>query len=294
MISLKDQLNRYAALTADFIEKNTAYKEDCLYKSVIDAMQYSALAGGKRIRPAILLEFYSILGGNVQDALPFAAALEMIHTYSLIHDDLPCMDDDDMRRGRPSCHIAYGESTALLAGDGLLTLAFSVAAKAKNIPTDRIAKAIAVLADCAGIHGMIGGQVIDLESENKSIDLPTLQAMHALKTGALIRAAALIGCVLAGATEQQKQAAEEYALKIGLAFQFFDDILDATGDATLLGKPIGSDAQEQKSTSVSILGVEATRTQALQWTDEAISALNAFENKGVLVELANYLTNRKN
>ncbi len=294
MMSLNDKLNLYADLTADYIEKQLVYKKDCLYKSVIDAMGYSALAGGKRIRPAILLEFYSMLGGNIKDALPFAAALEMIHTYSLIHDDLPCMDDDDLRRGKPSCHIAFGESTALLAGDGLLTLAFSVAAKAKNIPADRVAESIAVLADCAGIHGMIGGQVVDLESEGKSIEISTLQTMHTLKTGALIRSAALIGCVLAGATAEQRRAAEEYALKIGLAFQYFDDILDATGETDVLGKPVGSDAGEQKSTSVGLLGLEGARNQAIQWTNEAICALDIFDDRSFLVELAEYLTNRKN
>ena len=184
----------------------------CRYDAVINAMKYSALAGGKRLRPALLLEFYRICGGvHDSDAANFAAALEFIHTYSLIHDDLPCMDNDDMRRGRPSCHIKFGEDTALLAGDALLTLAFFTAADTKNTREDLVQRAIKILAQHSGVHGMIGGQVIDLDIENKDVDLETVLDMYSRKTGALIKAAAEIGCVLAFADEEYIAAASTFA-----------------------------------------------------------------------------------
>ena len=247
-----------------------------LYDSVVRAARYSLLDGGKRIRPVILLEFYHLCGGNDDCAYHFAAALEMIHTYSLIHDDLPCMDDDDLRRGKPSCHKQFGEATALLAGDTLLTQAFAVASKTLGLPAERVVKALGVLASCAGVNGMIGGQVIDLESENNSVPIETVTEMYRLKTGALIKAAAVIGCVLAGADNELEEAAGVYAEKVGIAFQVIDDILDAEGDVESLGKPIGSDAKNDKNTYVSLLGIEECRKVAKTLTDEALQILDAF------------------
>ena len=203
-------------------------KEHCRYERLIEAMRYSLLDGGKRVRPTLVLEFCRLCGGDVQAALPFACAVEMIHTYSLIHDDLPCMDNDDLRRGKPSNHKAYGEDTALLAGDGLLTLAFATMLSPESLAAvgaDCAAEAAFQLASAAGIHGMVGGQEIDLRSEGKAISLETLQEMDEKKTGALILASARMGCALAGADERQRDAAEHYACAIGLAFQIVDDIL---------------------------------------------------------------------
>lgn len=264
------------------------------YKSAVSAARYSLLNGGKRIRPVILLEFYRLCGGDEKGAVDFAAALEMIHTYSLIHDDLPCMDNDDYRRGKLSCHKAYGETTALLAGDLLLTYAFSVAAGVSDIPADRVLKAISVLAKKAGINGMVGGQVIDLEIEKTGADIDTVKNMYLLKTGALLEAAAVIGCVLAGAGEEKITAAEKYASSVGLAFQIIDDILDSTGDEKLLGKPVGSDEKNSKVTYVSKYGVEKSREIAAGLTTDALTALGAFEgDKSRLTELTEYLLIRK-
>jgi geranylgeranyl diphosphate synthase type II len=224
---------------------------DAAQKTVYDAMAYSLMAGGKRIRAIMTMAFCELCGGNAADAVPFAAAIEMIHAYSLIHDDLPCMDDDDMRRGKPSCHIAFGEANALLAGDGLLTLAFETmldSANTGNLPAKRVLDAAAVLAHAAGANGMVGGQVIDLENEGKPIPFELLQTLDRLKTGALIRASAVMGCVLAGADKEVIERAERYAAAVGLAFQIVDDILDVTADQQALGKPIGSDAENEKTT----------------------------------------------
>ncbi len=250
--------------------------EEKAYGTVVKAMNYSLLAGGKRIRPVILLLFFELCGGKAQEAMPFAAALEMIHTYSLIHDDLPCMDNDDFRRGRPSNHVCFGEDMALLAGDGLLTQAFGQAVSCRFIPTDRVVKAIGILAERAGYHGMIGGQVIDLESENKPIDEETITLLNELKTGCLLQAAAEIGCVLAGADESLVKAAGVYGQKVGLAFQLVDDLLDIRADASVLGKPTGSDAKNGKSTFVSLYGEECCRLTADRLTNEALDCLKVF------------------
>ncbi len=268
---------------------------DCGYSSVIEAMRYSALAGGKRLRPALLLEFYRICGGkDFSAAANFAAALEFIHTYSLIHDDLPCMDNDDMRRGRPSCHIQFGEDTALLAGDALLTLAFATASTATNIAPPLSLRAIKVLADSSGVHGMVGGQVIDLAIENSPAELSTVLDMYSRKTGALIRAAAEIGCILANADEEKISAAKTFAEKIGLAFQITDDVLDITSTESELGKPTGSDEKNNKSTVVSLLGMDKALAFVSRLTDEALESLSVFEEKDGLCELAKILVDRKN
>jgi len=270
---------------------------ECGDNVVAEAMKYSVRNGGKRIRPILVLEFCRMCGGNIEDALPFACAVEMIHTYSLIHDDLPCMDNDDMRRGQPSCHIKFKEHFALLAGDGLLTHAFGVVLSsdfAKKDPQKAI-KALSVLAEGAGNLGMIGGQVIDLESEGKEINSDTLEKMDSLKTGALIKASAVMGVIAAGGSEEQIEAAGNFALKLGHAFQVVDDILDVVGSAESLGKPIGSDAVSEKSTYVSLLGLEMSQIYAKKLTDEALANLSVFGDEAeYMTELSKQLLSRRN
>lgn len=262
--------------------------------SAAQAMKYSLLSGGKRIRPILLLEFYALCGGKGDNALNFAAALEMIHTYSLIHDDLPCMDNDDMRRGRPSCHKAFGEDTALLAGDALLTLAFKTAAETDGIPADRVLKAIAVLAENAGISGMVGGQVEDLAFEKSGATIEQLRGMYLKKTSCLLSAGAVCGSILAGADEKELKYAAEYAEKLGLAFQIIDDILDCTSDEKTLGKPIGSDEKNGKTTYVTLLGIDGAKAEAERLSNEALTALCKIKgDNAALRELTADLLDRK-
>ena len=264
------------------------------YKTVSDAMRYSILLGGKRIRPVMLLEFFKASGGEGDSALPFAVALEMIHTYSLIHDDLPCMDNDDFRRGKPSNHKVYGEDMALLAGDGLLTHAFYVASTTENIPAQRIVTAIKELSAFAGYKGMVGGQVIDLESEGKKVDESVIEELNLLKTSGLLRASAKIGAILAGANDELVKAADDYGKALGLAFQIVDDILDTCGNESALGKPIGSDERNKKSTFVSLYGIDECRQKVNELTNEALNCLNAFKgDTKVLKELTLYLAKRE-
>lgn len=268
----------------------------CGYEKLITAMDYSVSSGGKRLRPALLLEFYRLCGGKFfESAAHFAAAIEFIHTYSLIHDDLPCMDNDEMRRGKPSCHIAFGEDTALLAGDALLTMAFYAASTAKEIPADNIVSAIEALSHYAGAHGMVGGQVIDLSFEGTSPSAEELEYMYSLKTGALIVAAAQIGCVLANADKEKINAAVSFAKKIGFAFQIVDDILDIVSTTDELGKPVGSDAKNEKRTYASLLGLDDASALVEKLTADAINDLKIFgEDADGLCELALKLTVRKN
>ena len=244
------------------------------YDSVIEAARYSLLDGGKRIRPIILLEFYKLCGAEDDCAYNFACAVEMIHTYSLIHDDLPCMDDDDMRRGRPSCHIRYGESMALLAGDYLLSEAFGVCAKTLGLPHERVVKAISYLSSAISSTGMIGGQVIDtaVAVDNEQM----LFYMYSLKTCALLRAAAGCGVILAGGDDGLLKLAESYAENLGLAFQIVDDLLDVSGNSDVLGKPVGSDDKNCKNTSVRLLGESRCHALAKQYTENALSVLDSF------------------
>lgn len=263
------------------------------YSSAVNAMRYSLLSGGKRIRPILLLEFYSLFGGRAEGALNFAAAIEMIHTYSLIHDDLPCMDNDDMRRGKPSCHKAFGYDTALLAGDALLTHAFFAAANAADIPPERVSRAISVLAQKAGIYGMVGGQVMDLDFEKNGANGEELTAMYIKKTSCLLEAAAMCGAVLAGADEETVKKTEEYTENLGLAFQIIDDILDCTADEKTLGKPIGSDKKNGKTTFVTLLGLDGAKQKAALLTKKAEDILNGFSgDTSYLKELTEYLLNR--
>ena len=245
---------------------------------VEQAMRYSVAAGGKRIRPALTLEFCRLCGGDPMAALPFACAVEMIHTSSLIHDDLPCMDDDDLRRGQPSCHKKFGEANALLAGDALILRAFEVLLSADLAP-ERRTKAGVRLAEATGVFGMIGGQTMDLENETREIDAARLRETDKLKTGALIRASCEFGCIAAGAGEEELSAAAAYAENIGLAFQIVDDILDVTADEAQLGKPIGSDAAQGKQTYVTLYGLEEAKQQALEATERAKAALAPFGEK---------------
>lgn len=255
-------------------------QRDTLYKNVTEAMRYSLLNGGKRVRAQLTLAFCKLCGGDEAAAMPFACAVEMVHAYSLIHDDLPAMDNDDMRRGKPSNHKVYGEATALLAGDGLLTKAFETALSdeaIQGVGAESAARAAAVLAEYAGERGMVGGQCIDLETENRTVDVETLLAKDTGKTAALITAACVMGCIAAHAGERQLEAARSYALHIGLAFQIRDDILDVTGDAATLGKNTGIDAQNGRCTYVSLLGLEAAQESVEQHTEAACAALEAFD-----------------
>ena len=262
---------------------------------VMDAERYSLLGGGKRIRPFIVNEFCRVLGGDIEASMPLACALEMIHTYSLIHDDLPCMDDDDMRRGKPSNHKKFGYANALLAGDALLTRAFETVASAKSLSPAVKAESVRLLARAAGDRGMIGGQVIDLDSENKSISFDKLLKLHSLKTGALIACAAKLGCLAAGFGEgsEQMASAVSYAEKIGIACQAVDDMLDVTSNAETLGKTIGSDRDNGKTTFLSFFDLEGTEKYAKELTDRAKLALADIPDSKTLGELADYLLERR-
>lgn len=299
MINFDEIFNAYAdeinKAAAEYLSQSAFRgRESAGLDVMLDAMAYSLSNGGKRIRPVLTLEFCRVCGGDYKTAIPFAIALEMIHTYSLIHDDLPCMDNDDMRRGKPSSHKVYGEANALLAGDGLLTLAFETALSA-DFDAEKKSKAALELAKAAGVSGMIGGQVMDLANEQKTASLDEIILTEKLKTGALINVAAAMGCIAAGATEEQINAAQTYCENIGLAFQIVDDILDVTGDEAMLGKPIGSDSGNGKSTFVSLLGLEKSAGYARELTASAKSALNIFGDEGeFLSELADKLSERKN
>lgn len=260
---------------------------------VSQAMRYSVENGGKRIRPALMLSFCELCGGDVEKTMPLACALEMIHTYSLIHDDLPCMDNDDFRRGKPSCHIKFGYEYALLAGDALLTLAFETAMKSQ-LPAETVVKAVRELAKAAGWAGMVGGQVIDLQNEGKKVSVEEIEKMDALKTGELIRAACVIGCMAAG-RDDMIPFAEEYARCEGVAFQIVDDILDVTSDTETLGKPVGSDSENEKCTYVSLLGLEKSKQIVSELTVKAKNVLNNFEgDTSALAAFADSMENRKN
>jgi len=262
-----------------------------LAAAVGEAMRYSLLCGGKRIRPVLTLAFCELCGGEPRDALPFACAVEMVHTYSLIHDDMPCMDDDDMRRGKPANHKVYGEDIALLAGDGLLTKAFETALSAEDGKT--AARAALVLAQCAGDKGMVGGQCIDLKSEGGEADLELLRAMDSGKTVGLISAACRMGCIAAGGSKNEQEAAGRYAEGLGMAFQIRDDILDVLGDSQKLGKNVGMDSVRDKRNYVSLLGVEKAQALVEEYTRQAVTALGAFTGDvSFLRNLALKLANR--
>lgn len=254
---------------------------------LFDAMRYSLMAGGKRIRAILTLEFSGLCGGDIESALPAACAIEMIHTFSLIHDDLPCMDNDDMRRGKKSCHKAFDEATALLAGDSLEIYPFEIITESTkyNVSPENTLKMIRLLAQCAGHLGMIGGQQIDTQFEGEDIGLDALMEMYRLKTSRLLQAAACIGCISAGADDDTVKMAYDFGEKIGLAFQIVDDILDVCADPKELGKPVGSDKKSNKKTYVSILGIDNARDMAKTLTNEAMLLLNNFSDNEFLKQL---------
>lgn len=287
--------------TRGLIEENLIkyieYIADTPQKELYDSMKYSLVAGGKRIRPVLLLETMDMLGADIKEGIPFACALEYIHTYSLIHDDLPAMDNDDLRRGKPTNHKVFGEAIAILAGDGLLNSAFEVMANEVEAKlTLSRAKAMKLITDCAGINGMIAGQVVDMDSEEKQISYDQLKYLHSKKTGALLRAAVISGAILSEASKDQLEALEIYSKNIGLAFQISDDILDEVGDSKVLGKNTGSDKENQKSTYVSLFGLEKAKELAQNCIEEAVDSLKIFdiEKRAFLEALAWFIINRKN
>lgn len=266
-------------------------------KTIVDAMSYSVLAGGKRLRPMLMEASYQMFGGEGEELDAFMAAIEMIHTYSLVHDDLPAMDNDLYRRGKKTTHAVYGEAMGVLAGDALLNFAFETVADAmvRSAGDMRVAKAFAVLAKKAGIYGMIGGQVVDVESEKKGqqIDRDCLDFIYRLKTGALIEASLMIGAILAGASEEEVSLMEEAGTKLGLAFQIQDDILDVTSSLEVLGKPIGSDARNEKATYVAFEGLEKAGAEVERLSREAVAILDGFKREHTFLrELFMYLIHR--
>jgi len=261
-----------------------------------ESMRYSIFAGGKRIRPVLMLAACEAVGGEIKNVLPAACAIEMIHSYSLIHDDLPAMDDDDFRRGSPTNHKVYGEATAILAGDGLLTEAFILLSNPDtwgDISAECSREVIHLLAKSAGSRGMVGGQVVDMEAEQKPVDLPTLEYIHTHKTGALIRSAIEVGALLGGASNVQRKALCRYAEAAGLAFQIADDILDIVADQSQLGKDVGSDQKRGKATYPSLLGLSVARQRATELRELAFTSLDEFtESARPLREIASYIVNR--
>ena len=267
---------------------------DAPYHHLLDSMHYSLTAGGKRLRPVLVLAFCRACGGDVQKALPVACALEMVHTYSLIHDDLPCMDNDDLRRGKPTNHVIYGECTATLAGDALQAEAFRTILES-DLSLEARAEAARLLAEAAGIDGICGGQQLDMEGDGKLLSREQLIEIHTRKTAAMIRAACLMGIACGNGSEEQIQAAEKYAKALGLAFQIRDDMLDVLSTNEELGKPIGSDEQEQKTTFMSLYGLERCEQEVHALTEEASQAVGSvFSNAEFLQQLARSLETRRN
>ena len=287
-------LKENAALVESYLD--TLYRGGSRCDAVLDeACRYSLMAGGKRVRPALTLEFCRLFGGDPTDALPFAAAVEMIHTFSLIHDDLPCMDDDDLRRGRPTNHKVFGEAYALLAGDGLALDAFGVAVSNTHVSVEARVEAVELLSRAAGCEGMVRGQIVDMFGEQNTLSYEELLFLHAHKTGALIRVAAQMGCLAAGCAVGSSEmiAAEGYAERIGLAFQVIDDILDATSTPDVLGKSVGGDVDHHKNTFLSFKSVSEAEAYADRLTEEAVGLLTPYQGAERLIALARYLAVRK-
>lgn len=263
-------------------------EESGLQKTVLAAMNYSILAGGKRLRPMLMKEAYEMLGGQGREIEPFLAAIEMVHTYSLVHDDLPAMDNDEYRRGRKTTHMVYGEAMAILAGDGLLNLAFETAAKAFSLGGDAalIGQALALFARKSGVYGMIGGQTADIEAEDmgEQVTEETLLFIHAHKTAALIQSALMTGAILAGASGADVEKMEKIGYDIGVAFQIQDDILDVTGDERTLGKPVGSDEKNKKVTYVTRKGLEQAQADQEALSEEAVALLRSFDRRNLFLE----------
>lgn len=290
---LKDRVDHIEAILKEYLPKEEGWQ-----KTVIAAMNYSVLAGGKRLRPMLMEEAYRLFGGKGREIEPFMAAIEMIHTYSLVHDDLPAMDNDEYRRGRKTTHVVYGEAMAILAGDGLLNYAFETAMKSFTMEGDleKKARALSVLAQKAGIYGMIGGQTADIEAEDLGDQVTTehLMFIHAHKTSALIEAAMMTGAILAGASQEETAQIEKAAYEIGIAFQIQDDILDVTSTLEMLGKPIGSDAKNHKTTYVTLKGLEESRKEQQELSLHAIETIRSIGySNDFLMELVTSLITRE-
>ncbi len=285
---LKEKIERIDRALNEYLPER-----DNAQSIIYTAMRYSLFAGGKRLRPILMLETAKMCGGSEENVMPFACAMEMIHTYSLIHDDLPAMDNDDLRRGMPTSHIKFGEAAAILAGDALLNKAFEIVSAAASDNAARSLRAISELAKSSGTEGMIGGQIIDMQSEGKDITLDELRHLHLLKTGAIIRSSCVIGAVLAGADKAETDAVDEFAANLGVAFQIRDDILDVEGSEAELGKPVGSDEKSDKNTYVKLAGLEKSKELALLYSQKAKKALECFGEKAdFLLRLTDYLTAR--
>ena len=283
---------RVALVEADLIKE--LRRTESLDENLMRAIEYSLMAGGKRLRPILLMAAADAINGSGEKFITVADALEMIHTYSLIHDDLPPMDDDDYRRGKLTNHKVFGEATAILAGDALLTLAFEVALRQENVPPEILLRVLTEISIASGAAGMVGGQAVDLRSEGVQIDFAMLKLMHSGKTGALFKAAIRSGAILAGASEKNLDALTRYAENFGLAFQITDDILDVTGDEKILGKPTGSDEKNHKSTYVSLTSLDEAKKLAQAAVDEALDALKNFGSEAdFLRELVKYLIVRE-
>jgi len=295
-VDLKAYLKQKAALVDEAIERFLP-APDTMPTKLHQAMRYSVMAGGKRVRPVLVLSACAAVGGDEKNALPAACAMEMIHTYSLIHDDLPAMDDDDFRRGRPTNHKVYGEATAILAGDALLTEAFNLLSDSRinsNVPSEVLLRVCNTIARCAGSMGMVGGQVVDMESEGKQIDFPTLEYIHTHKTGALILAAIQSGAMIGGADERTFDALTRYGGAVGLAFQVADDILDVVGDSQALGKSAGSDEARGKNTYPALIGLDASRSRARDLVNVAHKAIETLgEAAEPLRAIASYVIERE-
>ena len=290
-MSLDSRSREYRAYIEEYLGSLYDEFRDQPQKNLFDAMEYSLLAGGKRLRPIFVFEFCRLCGGDWKSAAPFAASVEMIHTYSLIHDDLPCMDNDDYRRGRLTNHKVFGEGMAVLAGDALLTDAFMVAARAKLPKPEDMSTAVGLLAECTGSLGMVGGQVLDIMAEERELSEQEVLDIQSRKTGALIRAACALGAIAGGADDKQFDAACQFAAGLGLAFQIRDDMLDVIGTQAELGKATGMDGE--KNTFVRLYGLERCEELVKTYTNYAVSALSVFEDTDYIVELAKSLTERR-
>ena len=287
---LKEKIDYIETLLNEYMPKEEGYQQ-----TIMKAMNYSLKAGGKRLRPILTLESCKIVGGREEDVIPFAMAIEMIHTYSLIHDDLPALDNDDLRRGKPTNHKVFGDGMATLAGDALLNYAFEIMLSSSIDKKDpnKYLKAINEIAKHAGIYGMIGGQVVDVESENKIIDKDKLDFIHLNKTAAMIIGCMRAGAIIGGASDEELEKVTKYGENIGLSFQIVDDILDITGEEVKLGKPIGSDIENHKSTYPSLLGLEKSREIARQLIEEAKSSIDGLSSEiDFLNQLGDYIISR--
>lgn len=291
MRDIKTTINENAALVESALKASLDNKNDTtLYK----AMEYSLMCGGKRIRPFLAIEFCKMLGGTIDAVIPYAMAIEMVHTFSLIHDDLPCMDNDDLRRGKPTNHKVFGEATALLAGDAMVFTAFECALANEYTSAENKLAAVRELATNSGADGMCEGQMIDLEGEGRKLVFDELLSLHAHKTGCLIRAAAKLGAIAANADADAIKAADTYGAGVGLAFQITDDILDKFGSTEELGKPVGSDDKNEKTTFLSFMSAKEAKEYADKVTEEACAAIRPYANSELLIEFAKMLLERKN